>query len=67
MVDFPAPVGGTVYPSDLAPSILFAILYGLLLPLIVYRVLDRRSRSILLIGTIIFSVERCVVLFLFCG
>ena len=63
MVDFPAPVGGTVYPLDFAPSILFAILYGLLLPLIVYRVVDRRSRTTLLIGTIIFSVERYVVFF----
>ena len=61
MVNFPAPVGGTVLPPDFAPSVLFAVLYGLLLPLLAYRMLDRRSRCTLLIGTMAFSVERCVV------
>ena len=58
MVNFPAPIGGTSLPSDFAPSILFVVLYGLLVPLIMYRILDRRSRTILLIGSIIFSIER---------
>jgi hypothetical protein len=60
MVYFPAPVGGVVYPPDYAPSILFATLYGFLVPLIIYRVLDKRSRTTMLIGTILFSIERYV-------
>ncbi|KAF8812920.1 hypothetical protein BYT27DRAFT_7182151 [Phlegmacium glaucopus] len=61
MVEFPAPVGGTALPADFAPSILFAILYACLAPLMLYRMIDRRSRCILLIGTIAFSVERVVI------
>ncbi|KAF8812921.1 hypothetical protein BYT27DRAFT_7158810 [Phlegmacium glaucopus] len=61
MVEFPAPVGGTALPADFAPSILFAILYACLVPLMLYRMIDRRSRCILLIGTIPFSVERVVI------
>jgi len=65
MVNFPAPVGGVVYPPDYAPSILFATLYGLLVPSIIYRVLDKRSRTTMLIGTILFSIERYVRLFFY--
>lgn len=64
MVSFPVPVGGTVYPNDFAPSILFATLYGLLVPLMLYRMLQRRGRSTLLINTIAFSIERRVFMFL---
>src|SRR5258705_12860915 len=64
MVSFPVPVGGTVYPNDFAPSILFATLYGLLVPLMLYRMLQRRGRSTLLISTIAFSIERRVFVFL---
>ena len=63
MVLFPAPIGGTVLPDDFAPSVLFAVLYAILVPLMLHRVLGRRSRSLLLIGTIAFSVERHVVCF----
>jgi hypothetical protein len=65
MVNFPAPIGGVVYPPDYAPSILFATLYGLLVPSIIYRVLDKRSRTTMLIGTILFSIERYVRLFFY--
>ena len=58
MVNSPAPIGGTSLPSDFAPSVLFAVLYGLLVPLMAYRMFDRRSRFGLLFGTIIFSIER---------
>jgi hypothetical protein len=61
MVQFPAPIGGTVLPDDFAPSILFAVVYALLVPLMLYRILGRRSRCIILIGTVLFSVERHVV------
>lgn len=59
MVNIPAPVGGTALPADFVPSIVFAVLYALVVPLMIYRVvLKRRSRTLLLIGTIIFSIER---------
>jgi len=61
MVLSPAPIGGTVLPDDFAPSILFAILYAILVPLMLYRILGRRSRCIILIGSILFSVERVVI------
>ena len=46
--------------EDLAPSILFAILYGFLVPLAAFRILGRSSRTTLLLGTIAFSIERPV-------
>ncbi|TFK20920.1 hypothetical protein FA15DRAFT_673029 [Coprinopsis marcescibilis] len=58
---FPSPVGGLPLPLDFAPTILFAVLYGLLLPLLAYRIIDRRSRTWLLFGTSLFAVERVVV------
>ncbi|EAU91147.2 hypothetical protein CC1G_03315 [Coprinopsis cinerea okayama7 len=60
-VEFPSPIGGAALPEDFAPSVLFAVLYGLLVPLVVYRLYDRRSRTTLLIGTIIFAVERIAI------
>jgi len=62
MVLFPAPIGGTVLPDDFAPSILFAVLYAALVPLMLHRMLGRRSRCTLLIGTIAFAVERVIIL-----
>ncbi|KAM6489531.1 hypothetical protein JOM56_015027 [Amanita muscaria] len=60
-MEFPTPIGGTVLPSDFIPSVLFAVLYGALLPLVVFRLVDKRSRSIVLISTSIFAVERIVI------
>ncbi|KJA20614.1 hypothetical protein HYPSUDRAFT_781786 [Hypholoma sublateritium FD-334 SS-4] len=61
MVDFPAPVGGTALPPDFVPSIIFSVLYATLTPLMLYRMFHKRSRSVLLIGTVAFSVERVVI------
>ena len=55
---FPSLVGGTLVQEDFAPSILFAILYGSLVPLAAFRLLGRSSRTTLLIGTIAFGIER---------
>ncbi|KAM6502158.1 hypothetical protein JOM56_002135 [Amanita muscaria] len=60
-MEFPAPIGGTALPIDYSPSVLFAVLYAALLPLIIFRLIDKRSRSILLISTSIFSVERIII------
>lgn len=55
---FPSPIGGVAFPSDLAPSIIFAIMYGLLLPLLGYRIWNRKSRNVMLGGSLVFGVER---------
>ena len=56
--EFPAPVGGVPFPIDFAPSILFAILYGLMVPVVVFRMVHPRSRNGVLICTTVFSIER---------
>ncbi|PIL33540.1 hypothetical protein GSI_04163 [Ganoderma sinense ZZ0214-1] len=58
--EFPVPVGGVPYPLDFAPSILFAVLYGFMVPVVVYRMVHPRSRNGVLIGTTVFSIERVV-------
>ncbi|TFK74055.1 hypothetical protein BDN72DRAFT_893501 [Pluteus cervinus] len=58
---FPSPVGGTFLFIDFIPSILFAGLYALLIPLIIYRAYDRTSRTTLLIGTVIFVIGHTVI------
>lgn len=58
--EFPAPVGGVPDELDFAPSIVFAILYALMVPIAIWRVAHPRSRSIVLLGTSIFSIERLI-------
>lgn len=58
---FPTPVGGTPLPVDFAPSVLFAVLYGILAPFAIFRFLQRRTRTTLLIGTLAFAIERIVI------
>ncbi|KAI0359574.1 hypothetical protein OH77DRAFT_1038151 [Trametes cingulata] len=57
---FPVPVGGAPLEIDFTPSIVFCILYALLVPLAVYRLISPRSRSIVLLGTTGFTIERVV-------
>ncbi|EKM74651.1 hypothetical protein AGABI1DRAFT_116792 [Agaricus bisporus var. burnettii JB137-S8] len=57
---FPSAIGGVPYREDLAPSIVFAVAYGCLLPLVIYRFLNRKSLTTLLIGTCIFAIGRIV-------
>ena len=63
MVNSLAPIQGTSLLLDFGPSIVFAVLYGLLIPLMAYRMFDQRSCSGLLIGTISFSIERSALSF----
>ncbi|KAI0326337.1 hypothetical protein GY45DRAFT_1259180 [Cubamyces sp. BRFM 1775] len=60
MHEFPVPIGGAPLPIDFAPSIVFAVLYALLLPVIIRRVFDRRARTIVLVGTSAFAIEHIV-------
>ncbi|KAF9050267.1 hypothetical protein BJ165DRAFT_1609218 [Panaeolus papilionaceus] len=60
--EFPAPIGGIPQPNvDFAPSILFAILYTFLVPLMAYRMFHRRSRTILILGPLCFAIERIII------
>ncbi|KAF8882720.1 hypothetical protein BD779DRAFT_913470 [Infundibulicybe gibba] len=60
-MSFPSPVGGTPDTKDFAPCVIFAILYGLLVPLLVFRFYDARSRTTLLIGTACHIIARVVL------
>ncbi|CAE6486512.1 unnamed protein product [Rhizoctonia solani] len=60
------PVGGIPISDDLDPSIVFAVLYTLLLPNIIYNFFIRKPRAwnIIQISTVIFAVERiawCII------
>ncbi|KDQ52527.1 hypothetical protein JAAARDRAFT_138486 [Jaapia argillacea MUCL 33604] len=60
-VAFPSPVGGVPIHPEFAPSILFDILYGILIPIGIYRLFSKHSRTSLIFGTWCFTVERCVI------
>ncbi|CAE6515512.1 unnamed protein product [Rhizoctonia solani] len=60
------PIGGIPVSEDLAPSIVFAVLYALLLPNVIYNFFIRKPRAwtIIQISTVIFAVERiawCII------
>ncbi|KAJ1306113.1 hypothetical protein OPQ81_010824 [Rhizoctonia solani] len=60
------PVGGIPVSADLAPSIVFVVLYALLLPIVIYNFFFRKPRAwnTIQIGTVIFAVERiawCII------
>ncbi|OSX62376.1 hypothetical protein POSPLADRAFT_1143658 [Postia placenta MAD-698-R-SB12] len=57
---FPSPVGGAPFNFDFAPSVVLAVLYGTLAPLIIYRAASPKSRNVFLIGCVIFGLERTV-------
>ncbi|KAJ7139665.1 hypothetical protein C8R44DRAFT_309270 [Mycena epipterygia] len=58
----PSLVGGIALRAyDLPGASVFAAAYGLLLPIFVYRLVDRRSRTAVIIQAIFFAVERGVV------
>ncbi|EKM54327.1 uncharacterized protein PHACADRAFT_210138 [Phanerochaete carnosa HHB-10118-sp] len=61
LTKFPSPIGGIPLPRDLAPSVTFAFLFFLLVLLGVYRLLRRTSRSLLVITTLGFAVERVII------
>ncbi|KIK09711.1 hypothetical protein K443DRAFT_81933 [Laccaria amethystina LaAM-08-1] len=62
MVDsFPSLIGGFSLPHDLVPSIVFATIYGLLIPISIWRISSKRSRCFLIFGTTAFVTERAVM------
>jgi len=60
-VQFPSPIGGVAFPSDLAPSVVFVLLYSFLLLLLPYRIRDPKSRNMLMMGAALFATERIVL------
>ncbi|KAG8728692.1 hypothetical protein FRC11_010418 [Ceratobasidium sp. 423] len=60
------PIGGIPVSDDLAPSIIFAVLYALLLPNIIYNFFFRKPRAwnAIQTSTVLFAVERiawCII------
>ncbi|KAI0369014.1 hypothetical protein BV20DRAFT_980380 [Pilatotrama ljubarskyi] len=58
--EFPSPVGGVPLDVDFAPSILFSVLYALLVPVAIMRIINPRSRNMVLVGTLLFSTEQAL-------
>ena len=56
--EFPSLVGGLPLPVDYAPSILFACLYAIMVPVVIWRRIHPQSRSFVFLGTVFFSIER---------
>ncbi|KAH9834394.1 uncharacterized protein C8Q71DRAFT_859397 [Rhodofomes roseus] len=55
---FPSPIGGIPFPHDFAPALFFTILYAVTVHVAAYRMISKRSRTLVLIATTIFCVER---------
>lgn len=60
-VGIPSPVGGVPFSIDFAPSILFAILYAILVGVGVWRLARRSTRTAVSIGNFVFVLERYVL------
>ena len=56
--EFPSPVVGVPLPFDFDPAILFSIIHALLIPIALWRIVHSRSRTFVLIGTVLYIVER---------
>ncbi|TFK77614.1 hypothetical protein K466DRAFT_508294, partial [Polyporus arcularius HHB13444] len=59
--EFPSPIGGAPFPIDFAPSILFCVLHGLLVPVFIWRMARSQTRNFVLIGALAFTIERTVL------
>ncbi|KAF8213581.1 hypothetical protein K438DRAFT_1804235 [Mycena galopus ATCC 62051] len=58
----PSLVGGfSLRAYDLPGATVFAVAYGLLIPGLVYRLFDKRWRSIVMIQTVLFTIERPIL------
>ncbi|KAI0689142.1 hypothetical protein C8T65DRAFT_618977, partial [Cerioporus squamosus] len=58
--EFPSPIGGAPFPVDFAPSILFSVLHALLVPVFAWRMARSQTRHYVLIGALVFTIERTV-------
>ncbi|KAH9834393.1 uncharacterized protein C8Q71DRAFT_711396 [Rhodofomes roseus] len=55
---FPAPIGGVPFPHDFAPALIFTILYAIISPIGIWRMVDKRSRTLAILGNVIICIER---------
>lgn len=55
---FPAPIGGVPFDLDFAPSILFAVLYGSVSLLAIYRMAHPSTRTLCTLGSFLYVTER---------
>ncbi|EKM54315.1 uncharacterized protein PHACADRAFT_196746 [Phanerochaete carnosa HHB-10118-sp] len=60
-VSFPAPIGGVPFDNDFTPSVFFALLYAAVCLLGFWRLAREHSRTMLVVTTLIFTIERVVV------
>ncbi|KIP06617.1 hypothetical protein PHLGIDRAFT_72441 [Phlebiopsis gigantea 11061_1 CR5-6] len=60
MVSFPAPVGGVPFEEDFAPSVIFAVVFAILVFLGVYRLARASTRTLVILAPLIFCTERVV-------
>ena len=58
--EFPSPIGGVPFDNDFVPSVIFAALYAVICFLGFYRMARKDSRSLLVVTTLIFTIERQV-------
>lgn len=62
-MSFPTPVGGSALRSrDHVASIIFSAIHGLLVPTIIYRLVNKRSRTLLISSTLSVLIERCATI-----
>ncbi|KIP06619.1 hypothetical protein PHLGIDRAFT_106791 [Phlebiopsis gigantea 11061_1 CR5-6] len=59
-LSFPAPIGGVPLKEDFAPSIVFACAFAILIVVGAYRLAKPATRTLLILGPFLFSVERVV-------
>ncbi|KAI0707440.1 hypothetical protein C8T65DRAFT_576791 [Cerioporus squamosus] len=59
--EFPSLIGGTPYPIDFVPSILFSVLHGILVPIFAWRLARSQTRHFVLVGVCVFTIERTVL------
>lgn len=59
-LSFPAPIGGVPLKEDFAPSIVFACAFAILIVVGAYRLAKPATRTLLILGPFLFSVERYV-------
>lgn len=58
---FPSPIGGASFELDFVPSILFAVLYGVLVLIALVRAIQPASRTATLFNMVTFAIERYVL------
>ncbi|KAJ7594590.1 hypothetical protein C8J56DRAFT_927129 [Mycena floridula] len=61
-MSIPSPVGGiVVHSQDFIPSIIFAVFHGLLVPVCIYRLSKKQTRTTLIIAVLTFVTERTIM------